>query len=363
MHNGLLAAWRTGRSRIVTGPSGPTSLYAAAGPWGRVWSTHAVAAGYLALGRAEIDATVLPELLALGFVGGSHCLIRGVRAVPPATCIEVGRGETDEHCYWPMAERWATCDAGLAASEAEEALLRSLDARLRHETAPWLGLTAGLDSRVAAVAAARLGLDVRAFTWAHAPADAEGGRAIANNLGLAHETLEPGWHDEDTGLAHIDAEVRWTEGLGRMTPFGTIVWPSGMSCFLTGGAGEVGRAFWWRAIGRNHEDPDLDRVVASFRPDRTLRDTPGEVQAMLRDHVRAMLTEIAEAGVEGWALLDVLYGEQRLTRWGRGMLGRHGASTVAAFADPTVMARLAALPVEDRLTDGFTATSCVPPVL
>lgn len=353
MHNGLLAASVTDRVRIVTGPCGPTSLYVARGPTGRVWSTHAVAAAYLASGRTEIDPTALPELLTLGFAGGSHCLIKGARAVPPAMCIDITADEVVERCYWPLGDRWSIADDGAGMTDTQDALMRSLEVRLSGEAAPWLGLTAGLDSRVVAVALDQLGISARTFTWAHHPTDADGGRVVARALGLSHLTVEPAWHDEAAGLAHIDAEVRWNEGLGRMNPLGTIPWPEGMSSFVTGGAGEVGRAFWWRGLGRNHQNPDLNRISGSFRPDHRLRHAPREVRAALREHVWTMLAEIAEAGIQGWALLDVLYAEQRLTRWGRGMLGRHDASTVAAFSHPAIMSRLAAQSLDDRLTDGF----------
>ncbi|MEJ7892370.1 MAG: hypothetical protein WKF94_06990 [Solirubrobacteraceae bacterium] len=341
LRTGLVTAARGERVRLVTGPCGPTSLYRADG----VFATHAVAAAYLARGRARIDPAALPEIERLGYVGGDRSLIAGVTPVGPATCIDAGADGVAVWDYWPAAERWAPVASRAAGAHVTAALLSSLEERLRGVAEPWLGLTAGLDSQVVAAAAAELGLPVRTFTWALEAADSEGGAALAARLGLPHAALEPNWLGWDEGLALIDREVRFNEGLGNANAFGAATWPEPLSAFVTGGGGEVGRAFWWRRVGRNHAEPSPAQAC-----DALLAPTADQA---LREHVLAQLEALAAAGVRGWSLLDVLYAEQRLARWGRGMVSREAPSTIAAFADAEILRGLASLPRQARLSDGF----------
>jgi hypothetical protein len=339
-HTGLLVAKDGTRTRLVTGACGPSPLYEARGPDGAVYATHAVAAALLATGSAAIDGEVLPELLALGSILGDRSLIAGVRPVPPATVVDLGRRTW---CYRDLGDRWPEMDP----AAAKELLLESLDERLR-AAGPWLGLTAGLDSGVVAVAAAELGVALPGFTWDHAVRDATGAAALAGRLGMHHERVAPTWHDDELGW--LGPETRWNEGLAGGAQFAQPGWPDSLRTFVTGGGGEVGRAFWWGAVGRNHTHPDQRALEASFRPDRLL---PTPAAAGVRERVGEALTTIAEAGVTGWRVLDVLYAEQRVRHWGRGMLARGPEATIAAFASQDLLACLASQPVDDRLGAAF----------
>ena len=71
-------------------PAGPSASMRRRGPPGGAWSTHMVAAAVLAGLDPEVDATALPDLLALGFVAGERALLAGVRPVAPATRVDCG---------------------------------------------------------------------------------------------------------------------------------------------------------------------------------------------------------------------------------------------------------------------------------
>lgn len=176
MSTGLAFAGSHDRCRVVTAPAGPTALYRAEGPHGTVWSTHAVAAGYLANGSVEIDLEKVPVLGALGFIP-NETLVRGVSPVAPSTCIDVWDGAVSEDRFWPMRERLELVPEPDAYAFTRAALLTSLAPRLDAHGAPWLGITAGLDSLVVAAAVRLLGKPLPTFTWDFAVADVEGGHS------------------------------------------------------------------------------------------------------------------------------------------------------------------------------------------
>lgn len=333
--------------RVAGGPGPPTALYAAGG----ALATHAVACAWLADGRAELDPRRLPELAALGFVGGTDTLLRGVRAVAPATVAEVGAHGARRRSYWPARERWAAVPDEEPGAAAEAALLASLAARVPDGAA--LGLTAGLDSLVVAAAMERIGRPARAFTWGLDPADVAGGPEAAARLGLAHEALPLVEAAPGTALERARAEARWTEGMGLTSGFGAVPAPRGAPALLTGAGGETARAFYWRWQAANHAEPSQRQLERAFRPDARIAAAHEAARAAVRGRAAAWIAEAAGHGARGWRVLDVLYAEQRMTRWGRGTLPRLAAVPVHAFTHPAVAAALVSLPARARVSDGF----------
>jgi hypothetical protein len=125
-----------------------------------------------------------------------------------------------------------------------------------------------------------------------------------------------------------------------------------MRAFVNGAGGETGRCFYYadRALG---EPPaDLARVVSEPLADRIAGARPEAIEA-LHERVRSWVAEAEGTGVEGWRVLDVLYAEQRVRRWLRGMLPQLPAAMVGAFTAPEVQRGLASLPVEERASSGF----------
>jgi hypothetical protein len=340
------------RAGIVAYAGGPGTLYSAScGPID-AWSTHAVAAAWLALGQARVDPAAIPEQLAAEFVGGERCLIERVRPLAQAVRV-VADGEgahlTD---YWPLGERWAALPEDEAAAHAEQHLLETLARRARAFGAePHASLTAGLDSRVTAVALREAGIAPRGFTWGEPDwDDVRGGAEVARRLGLEHELVGIEWLDDAEAMREVDRQVRWTEG-GVPVGFARLAWPADMHCFVTGAGGEVGRAFYYddaeEADGGWPEDLIVE-VVTSRLPDARL-EALQELTATLNLWVSATVA----AGFPGFRALDVIYGEQRVRRWLRGMLPRLAAPMVPAFATPEVARALASLPLADRMSSGF----------
>lgn len=326
--SGARLDWSGGRLRTSAGDGLPTALYRC----DDAVATHAVAAAWMARGRRpRVRFDLVPELVLHEFVLGSETIVDGVAPVVPQSA-------------WPEVAEEDAPASGLAA------LLETLQERLRSSSAPALGLTGGLDSRVVAAALSHLGIEADTFTWSHHAEDAAGAAAVAARLGLGHRRCPPEFLPDAAGLAQLRADVRWSEGQARLTPFGRVTWPEGMTSFVTGGGGEVGRAFYYRLEAANHRDPDVRRLVRLMRVGERLASAPQDVVRHLEERLGRELNALAG---EGWRRLDVFYAQRRLARWGRAMLGRSGVPTVAAFATPAVAASLIGMSERERTSDGF----------
>jgi hypothetical protein len=352
-----IAASDERHGRLVTSAGGVATLFTASSRDAIAWSSHAVAAAWLALGRVEVDPCAMLELIACDYVGGGDAIVRGVRELPPASSVAVCADGARTECFWPAPERWRLVAESSAATELEQALRSSLARALAGARTPVLGLTDGLDSKVIAVVLRALGSPVSCFTFAPAPGDLDviGARAVAKRLGFPHrDALLYRWPDAD-GLDRLHAEVRWHEA-GAPAWFGGVPWPPHVSHWVTGVGAETGRAYYYEWI-----DPPLRREPSSLTLERTLiepfaaRLAGVESQRMsdLRSRWRSWIDEARAAGLDGWRLLDFVYAEQRVRRWGRGLAPRLSASLVPGFAAVEVLSGLCSLSLEDRLHDGF----------
>lgn len=342
-----------GRACLAGGAGGPGMVFAAASAGFEAWSTHAVAAAWLANGRARVDRAALPEQLAAEFVGRERSLIEGARPLAPAVRVTLGEDAVRAEDFWPLAERWAPVPEDEAAAHAERHLLASLERRVPAE--PYASLTAGLDSRVVAVALRELGVAPRTFTWGEPDSDdVRGAAAVAGALGLVHEPVGVEWLDDDAAMGELQRQVRWTEGAIPVL-FGRLEWPLGMQAFVTGAGGETGRAFYYRDAAPLTEEATpaelADTLVRLFEP--RLDGARREALDALAASVHGWVTAAGDAGRSGWRTLDVVYGEQRVRRWLRGMLPRLDAPMIPAFATPEIGRALASLPLGQRLSDGF----------
>jgi hypothetical protein len=319
--------WRDGALRTEPGPALPTTLFRCDG----VVATHAVAAAWLARRRRpRVRMDLIPELVLHEFVLGLDTLIEATAPV-----IRAGR--------WPAAPP----EEGAKAA-ALDALLTVL--RTGAGERPALGLTAGLDSRVVAAALADLRIPATTFTWSHHEEDAAGAAAIAARFGLPHQRLAPEWLDDAAGLAELQADVRWSEGAAPLTPFGRVGYPDGLSSFVTGGGGEIGRAFYYRFEVANHNDPGVNRLVRLLNVRERIPHASPETIKVLQ---RRLVLDLQTLPREGWRRLDHFYARRRVARWGRAMLGRAPAATLPAFATPAVASALIAMSERDRVSDGF----------
>ena len=338
-----VAATSDGRVRLVGGAGAPRTWFAA----GDAYATTAAAAALLGGGPAEVDPDALPELLALGACLGDRTHLRGVRALPIATVVDLPAG--GERTFWPRQERWAAVDERAAGDAGWRALLDTLDRRVRGERAPWLAVTAGRDSPVVAAAARELGLPLRTFTWGeeHWP-DVAGGRAVAQAYGLEHRH-QPLRDVEDPEEARRLAvrEALWADGAAALGGYALPTLPADMSVMVTGAGAEVARAYYYHWAARSRPRPRRRDLIATLGPLE-------RVPATHRDAVGAALDEwfdgAAAAGHPGWTALDVFYAEERMGRWGRARVARHPSALLTPFPSPEVARALVSLPFDERLT-------------
>jgi hypothetical protein len=162
------------------------------------------------------------------------------------------------------------------------------------------------------------------------------------------------WLDDREAMHELDRQLRWNEGAVPVG-FARLAWPAGMHAFVTGAGGEVGRAFYYRDLAPRAEEAGPERLARALLALLTPRLAGARRDAIdaLAGSVRGWIASAANAGASGWRTLDVVYGEQRVRRWLRGMLPRLDAPMIPAFATPEVARALASLPLPDRLADGF----------
>ena len=349
----VLASASEKRARLVAGAGGVTTLYAARSGDVAAWSTRAVTAAWLAHGEVRLDAETLPEFVTFEYPGGERTLIAGARALPVATRVDLTATGPSETSYWPRAERWTPLPEAEAQRHAERALLESLGRRLDRIDRPLLGLTGGLDSRVAAGALRELGIPFEALTWG-APDSPEpsAAREAAEALGAPHRWRPAEPPDSRAALARLTRLALWSDGTCPLDLWGEVL-PTQGSAFVTGLGGEVGRAFYYMPRALEEPDPSIRRL-------RRLLAVPLRIPRARREAVRAVegrveewLADAETLGYRGWARLDAMYGEQRLRRWGRLVLQRSEPPVVAAFATPEVTRALVSLPLRERVSSGF----------
>ncbi|MGZ4202496.1 MAG: hypothetical protein ACXVRH_10605 [Thermoleophilaceae bacterium] len=353
--HGTTSAFALGQAaaRVVNAPVGPTVLYHATSGDIAVWSTHAVAAGWLATGEAAIDESAIVELMAFDFVGGERTLLHGVRPVPPATSVLFDGGEPRVECWWPARERWQRLPEEEAQQAAEAALLETIDARLRGQPSISLGLTAGVDSRITALAVRELGLPLTAFTWGepHWP-DCVGATTVAAALGIEHKLIAPEWYGDLEAVQAHERAARFGDGIAPLAEAARS-WPGESGPILGGVAAETGRAYYyepWTAYLGVRSVRDLAASVG----------VRGRLQGASRDAVAH-----AERSLSGWVeeavaitgldfrALDILYTDQRVPRWCRSQVPPLGRSVFTGMTSVDFGRALVSLPLVDRLAGRF----------
>ena len=340
-------AWDARRVRIVNNPAGPATLYVAQGDGVTAYATHAVAAALIAGIEPRVDEAAVAEFVALDFVGGDRTLVEGVRVVPPASVVEADGIRS----YWSPADRWVKVRDAYA--HTTQTLLATLSERTRGGKVG-LALTAGLDSTVGAMALAEIGAKPLAFTWG-APEwpDARGAAATAARLGFDHEVLGVRTLDDDVCLAELDREVRWTDGVTALSA-AERHWPDACETLAVGMGGETGRAFYydaWSAL--LVPKPSREELARRLGVRGRLRGASDETVAALEQTVDGWIEEAIATGARGWDVLDVLYAEQRVRRWGRSQIPPLTQNLVLLFTPAEIARGLFSLPLRERIRDGF----------
>ena len=341
----------TGRARMASPSFGPATLYTAEGDGIVSWSTHAVAAALVAHGDARVDAGAVPELLAFDFVGGERTLVDGVRCLPPGTEVELSEGDPVVRCPSP-ATRWELGPDAIADEHADAALVRGLAERLDGDHVA-VALTAGLDSRVAAVALAEAGATFEAFTWGEVDwPDTVGAAGVAAELDVRHTVFEHLLLDPGDVLPEHDRAVRWSDGVFALAP-SARAWPDA-DALVGGMGGETGRAFYYDAWSAwLWPEPDRATLADRLAARAHLPAAAPDAVAAADVAVAAWLDDAESSGASGWQTLDVVYADQRVRRWGRGQVPCAEAAWVPAFTAPAVQRALVSQPLEARLRSAF----------
>jgi hypothetical protein len=335
--------------RWRTSPTDITSAYRC----GDAVSTHAVVAAVLGAGRVRVRPRALAELLAFGHPANDAHVVDDVVALGADACLEFSSDGVDDRLQ-EAAPQLELVPDDAAYAHGVMSLHAALDACARRGRIA-LGLTAGRDSRVVASALREQGIDALTYTWGAGDApDAIGAAAVARTLGLEHRTISPRMLGDDDIVPSARGAVTWTEGAA---PIGVVDGHRelGVAVNITGAGGELGRAFHYAFVAQNRRDPAIRHLESLWQPHATLDQT---VEPAAREHVRdvarAALQRAAVTGATGWRLLDVVYAQQRMRRWGRsGIAPTSDAAYLPAFLEPEVARALISLPLRDRLTDGF----------
>lgn len=127
--NGMFdfALWDARRRRLLIGRDriGVKPLYVAQDGQRLAFATEAKALLALPGARAELDRSVLPEYLQLGYVAAPRSIFKGIRKLPPATLLAIEDGQVREWRYWQLSPR---IERGVSEREWVERIRAQLDA-------------------------------------------------------------------------------------------------------------------------------------------------------------------------------------------------------------------------------------------
>lgn len=127
--NGMFdfALWDARRRRLLVGRDriGVKPLYVAQDGQRLAFATEAKALLALPGARAELDRSVLPEYLQLGYVAAPRSIFKGIRKLPPATLLAIEDGQVREWRYWQLSPRIERC---VSEREWVERIRTQLDA-------------------------------------------------------------------------------------------------------------------------------------------------------------------------------------------------------------------------------------------
>ena len=159
----------------------------------------------------RFDPVALDCYLAMGFVPGDRCILKGFNKLPPAHALrfDVDSGRAKVWRYWQLPD-WHEAPAAETTREAEllvelEGLLEDAVARQIVADVPvGVLLSGGVDSSLITALAARSGSQVKTFTVGfsgHGRYDeSEHARLIARHFGTEHMELEAG----SARVAHLE---------------------------------------------------------------------------------------------------------------------------------------------------------------
>jgi asparagine synthase (glutamine-hydrolysing) len=142
-----------------------------------------------------INADVLSEYLALGYIPSPRTIYREVQKLPAATLARSVGGTLALHRYWDLAKDSETFSGSYAQAldRLEDLLQTAVAIRLRSDVPLGILLSGGIDSSlVAAIAGRHAGRAVNAYSIGFAESrfdESSHAAAVARHLGIPHHTL------------------------------------------------------------------------------------------------------------------------------------------------------------------------------
>ena len=191
--NGMFdfALWDARRRRLLIGRDrlGVKPLYVLQDGLRLAFATEAKALLALPGVRAELDRSVLADYLHLGYVAAPNCIFEGLRKLPPATLLEVERGQVREWRYWRVPER---IESGVSESEWVERVRTRMEESVRMQMVSDVPigafLSGGVDSSaVVGYMAKHSSQPIRTYAIGFAGGEAE---ALYNELPYARRVAQ-----------------------------------------------------------------------------------------------------------------------------------------------------------------------------
>lgn len=358
---------RTGRVDAAVDRYGAFPVLVWQGQSGPVIANHPLAMAHALGTRAEVDETVVLQLLGLGQLTGQRSSLRDVDHLPAnAHLVMNGRVRT---CTTSQLE------LGLGPrstpQEALDALVAAVDVRLRSAPGAILPLSGGLDSRLILAAALASG---------HRPDCLVYGSENSADVVLAHDLAAAAGVHLDVGLfsqAGVHRAAPAIAGLGG----GIVPLQHGFSLYddallartrgrplLTGTGAETFRAFYWsrgipgcNLLGQPALRGSAQRTAARWARehfDRTLAPFTGvlpKAGAALTASLEETIEKYLAAAPDLAHGLDALYLGERVRRFvigGQQLLDRDYAR-LHPFLDAAAVDSLSRLPPCERLNGRF----------
>ncbi len=191
--NGMFdfALWDTRRERLLIGRDrlGIKPLYVLQDASQLAFASEAKALLRLPGWRAQLDRSVLPDYLHLGYVAAPGCMFEGMRKLPPATLLSVEKGRVREWRYWRLSSH---VDTTTTPGQWEERVRAQLEESVRMQMVADVPigafLSGGVDSSaVVGYMARHSAQPIRTYAIGFAGGEAE---ALYNELPYARRVAE-----------------------------------------------------------------------------------------------------------------------------------------------------------------------------
>lgn len=352
----VLVRTRASGIRLVTSATIVATLRTSAG----ALATRATAAAVLGGRRVEVNKDAVAEAVVWQCAlrtGGE--VVAGVEPVGEASVVDLGiDGAVGMSSYWDAEERLAP--QGTTTPEGFRSLVAAEMSNAAAVDNAMLGLTAGLDSTLAASCLDEVGGRIDTFTMGHAGyPDLVAARAVARRLGWSHETAlvaDAAGNPLHRGLAAVPggdrlrwlvAHAPWADGMchPRDAILGRLRWKRRGVLWVAGHGGETARSVYGSSAGGAGDTAvEVATRIASWAPPAVL--------AEFMETIREGLREGAAIGRPRDAV-DVLYLRRQFTWIDRALAVREYSDMHPLYMGSRLARAMLDVPPEQRADGAF----------